>query len=140
MRKQNKGKRAAQKIGAAFFMCGFIGLIGCAGKWDLEAESKNYHLAGTMYTDGRILTTDGNIWVYETETLDYMSFNIKNDITYSKVEPEKVFDGMPVYICINDKGTDEKADDEIVRVGYDFLGEVKKTTREAESALVKIKY
>ena len=76
-----------------------ITLTGCTSQPYSEIESNNYVVPHSRYyTDGTIETSDGMLWGYETETI-------------SNIQP---YNGMPVFMCMNDNGTPEIIKDDIV--------------------------
>lgn len=54
-------------------LCPFI-LIGCSAR-----ESANYVMPGHYYSDGTVITDDGNIWDYQTEMHDGSVHVVFND-------------------------------------------------------------
>lgn len=50
-----------KKITFILFLCAII-LSGCGAK-----ETSNYVAQGNYYSDGTVITNDGNIWDYQTE-------------------------------------------------------------------------
>lgn len=146
MKKKNKifTKRnmikAAHTVGAAFLLSGIVALAGIAGTFDRQAESKNYELAGIIYPDGTIETEDGNVWVYETDSLIEGGWKSRDgEISFDKRATEKEIktDGTLVYVRINDNGTDDVIDDYITNVGYDIIGECQKLVNECSKTVAR---
>jgi hypothetical protein len=68
-------------------------------------ESQMYTAYGRYYTDGTVITDDGNEWGYSTDTI-------------SERTP---YDAMPVWVALDDNGTpDNIADDIILGLVYDL--------------------
>lgn len=79
---------------------------GCAPKvaQDTEpAQSHQYTAYGRYYTDGTVITNDGNIWDYQTDSI--------SDKTPT--------DAMPIWIGFDDNGTADITDDIILGLVYD---------------------
>ena len=69
-----------------------------------KPEPQTYTAYGRYYTDGTVITNDGNEWRYSTDTI--------SDRTPT--------DGMPIWIGFDDNGTpNEVTDDNILGVVYD---------------------
>lgn len=78
-------------------------LSGCTTKVEptsqiQKVESTRYTAYGRYYTNGTVITDDGNIWDYSTDTI-------------SDKEPT---DNMPVWIGFDDNGTPTDITDDIV--------------------------
>ena len=78
-------------------------LSGCTAKVEptsqiQKVESTRYTAYGRYYTNGTVITDDGNIWDYSTDTI-------------SDKEPT---DNMPVWIGFDDNGTPTDITDDIV--------------------------
>lgn len=134
--------KVAHTIGAAFLISGIITLAGVAGTFDRQAESKNYELAGVIYPDGTIETEDGNVWVYETDSLIEDGWKSRDgEISFDKRATEKEIktDGTLVYVRINDNGSDDVIDDYITNVGYDIIGECQKLVNECSRTVTRNK-
>lgn len=74
--------------------------VGCA-KTEIptpEVESVRYTAYGRYYTDGSVITDDGNIWSYSTDTI--------SDKTPT--------DGMPVWVGFDDNATPNDITDDII--------------------------
>lgn len=73
----------------------------------VEVESKvhtRYTACGRYYTNGTVITNDGNEWGYSTDT----------------VSDQTPYDNMPVWIGFDDNGTpDDITDDIILGLVYD---------------------
>lgn len=63
-----------------------------------KVESKQYTAFGRYYTDGTVITEDGNEWSYTTDSI--------SDKTPT--------DGMPVWVGFDDNGTPTDITDDIV--------------------------
>lgn len=75
-------------------------LVGCNST---ESEPEPEHTRYTVnycryYTDGTIITSDGMIWGYSTDT----------------ISDELPYDGMPVVMALDDNGTPDIIEDDIV--------------------------
>lgn len=68
-------------------------LSGCGTK-----GNEQYTTTGRYYTNGSVITSDGNIWDYQTETVD----------------KGPVYDGMPVEVTFDDNGTETDIYDDII--------------------------
>lgn len=68
-----------------------------------EQPHTRYTAYGRYYTDGTVITNDGNEWVYSTDTI--------SDKTPT--------DAMPVWIGFDDNGTADITDDIILGLVYD---------------------
>lgn len=55
---------------------------------------------GRYYTDGTVITDDGNIWGYSTDTIG----------------GEKPYDDQPICVHFDNNGTDDITDDIIISV------------------------
>jgi hypothetical protein len=81
--------------------------VGCSAKAEPptpKVESTRYTAYGRYYTDGTVITNDGNEWGYSTDTI--------SDKTPT--------DGMPVWVGFDDNGTpNEITDDIILGLVYD---------------------
>ena len=74
--------------------------VGCTPTPTPKAESQTYTAYGRYYTDGTVITNDGNEWAYSTDTIPT--------------------DAMPVWVGFDDNGTpDDIYDDIILGVVYD---------------------
>lgn len=65
------------------------------------AESQTYTAYGRYYTDGTVITNDGNdslLWEYSTDT----------------ISDQTPYDGMPVWIGFDDNGTPNDITDDII--------------------------
>ena len=62
--------------------------------------SQHYTMNGRYYTDGTVITDDGNIWGYSTDTID----------------GEKPYDDQPVCVHFDNNGTEDVTDDVITSV------------------------
>ena len=65
---------------------------------DEPTETAQYTAYGRYYTDGTVVTNDGNEWSYCTDTI--------SDKTPT--------DNMPVWIAFDDNGTADKVEDDII--------------------------
>lgn len=63
-----------------------------------EAIHTRYTQYGRFYTNGTLITDDGNEWEYFTDTV--------SDIT--------VYDNMPVWVAFDDNGTPDNVTDDII--------------------------
>ena len=75
--------------------------VGCAPKAEPatpKVESQKYTAYGRYYTDGTIITNDGNIWGYSTDT----------------ISGRTPTDAMPIWVAFNDNGTPDNIYDDIV--------------------------
>ena len=84
----------------------FLMSTGCAPKVAPapQVESQQYTAYGRYYTNGTVITNDGNEWAYSTDTI--------SDKTPA--------DAMPVWIGFDDNGTpDNIEDDTILGLVYD---------------------
>jgi hypothetical protein len=71
---------------------------GCVSKATPTVESQQYTTYGRYYTNGTLITDDGNEWVYSTDTI--------SDKTPT--------DAMPVWVGMDDNGTPDRVEDDIV--------------------------
>ena len=93
-------------LAVATFVGGFI--FGIESHKTVEVtptvESTRYTAYGRYYTDGTVITDDGNIWDYSTDT----------------ISDKTPYDNMPIWIGFDDNGTpDEIHDDIILGAVYD---------------------
>lgn len=63
-----------------------------------KPESQTYTAYGRYYTDGTVITNDGNEWSY---TADTISDQIPTD-------------AMPVWVAFDDNGTPDRVEDDII--------------------------
>ena len=71
---------------------------------DNQVEYTQYIGYGRYYTNGTVVTNDGNEWTYTTDT----------------ISDKAPYDGMPVWVAFNDNGTpNEITDDIILGLVYD---------------------
>lgn len=81
-------------------------LTGCGEAPEQEKpvlENKTYIMSGRYYTSGELFTEDGNAWEYSQDV----------------ISEEQSYDNQPVYALINDMGTANKFDDEILGLVLD---------------------
>lgn len=64
----------------------------------LDVESQRYTAYGRYYTDGTVITNDGNIWEYST----------------SSISDKTAYDGMPVWVGFDDNSTPDNITDDII--------------------------
>lgn len=78
-------------------------LMGC-NETEPQVEHTRYTAYGRYYTDGIVITEDGNEWSYSTDT----------------ISEQTPYDDMPVWIAFEDSGTPENiTDDVIIGLVYD---------------------
>ena len=85
----------------ALALAGVIALsVGCtkAEAPTPKLESVRYTAYGRYYTNGTVITNDGNEWSYTTDTI--------SDKTPT--------DAMPVWVAFEDNGTPDKIEDDII--------------------------
>ena len=63
-----------------------------------NVESQTYTAYGRYYTDGTVITNDGNEWGYSTDT----------------ISDKTPYDGMPVWVGFDDNGTPADITDDII--------------------------
>ena len=80
----------------------FLMTTGC-GNTEPKVEPQTYTAYGRYYTDGTVITNDGNIWDYSADTI--------SDKTPA--------DNMPVWVGFSDNGTADITDDIILGLVYD---------------------
>lgn len=69
-----------------------------------QAESTRYTAYGRYYTDGTVITNDGNEWAYNTDS----------------ISDKAPYNAMPVWVGFDDNATpDDITDDEILGLVYD---------------------
>ena len=68
-----------------------------------EVEHTRYTAYGRYYTEGTVITNDGNEWSYSTDT----------------VSDQTPYDAMPVWLGFDDNGTADITDDIILGLVYD---------------------
>lgn len=92
-------------LAVATFVGGFMFSIGSQKQVEIEPEvvHTRYTAYGRYYTDGTVVTNDGNEWAYSTDTI--------SDKTPT--------DNMPVWIGFDDNGTTDITDDIILGLVYD---------------------
>lgn len=86
-------------LALAIIFCTFA-LVGCNTHEESAPQVKpqTYTAYGRYYTDGTVITNDGNIWEYTTDTI--------SDRTPT--------DGMPIWIGFSDNGTPNDITDDII--------------------------
>ena len=67
-------------------------------------NSEQYIKNGRYYTDGTVITSDGNVWGYQTET----------------ISDKPVYDDEPVYVVFDDNATETIYDDAIIGLVLDM--------------------
>ena len=91
----------------ALLLCLALALMGCTAEptsTKPKAEPQRYTAYGRYYTDGTVITEDGNQWEYSVDLI--------SDKTPT--------DAMPIWIGFDDNGTpDDIYDDIILGVVYD---------------------
>lgn len=94
-----------KKLLALTLMVGaFLMTMGCTKMEAPKVESQQYTAYGRYYTEGIVITNDGNEWEFSTDTI--------SDKTPT--------DAMPIWIGFDDNGTpNEITDDIILGVVYD---------------------
>lgn len=100
---------------------------------EVAVEHTAYTTYGRYYLNGEVVTNDGNIWDYQTDT----------------ISDREAYDAMPVWIAFDDNGTpDDIADDIVLGLVYDVntaiydeledsLSETFTVTREGNKLTVK---
>lgn len=92
-------------LAVATFVGAFI--VGIESHKQVEVEPEVVHTRytayGRYYTDGTVITNDGNEWAYNTDT----------------VSDKASYDNMPVWIGFDDNGTTDITDDIILGLVYD---------------------
>ena len=84
-------------LSLAIILCTIATLVGC-GTAEPPKVHTRYVAQGRYYTDGTIITNDGNEWIYTTDSIS-----------------DKVpFDGMPIHIGFDDNGTPDDIYDDVV--------------------------
>lgn len=92
-----------KQIALILAMGAFLMTTGCT-KEMAEVESQQYTAYGRYYTEGTVITDDGNEWEYTTDTI--------SDKTPT--------DAMPIWVGFDDNGTpNDITDDIILGVVYD---------------------
>lgn len=83
----------------------FLMTTGCTTKAEpIKTESRLYTAYGRYYTDGSVVTNDGNEWGYDANT----------------ISDRTPYDGMPVWVAFDDNNTpDNIIDDIILGLVYD---------------------
>lgn len=82
--------------------------VGCTTTEEPTSKSdpQRYTAYGRYYTDGTVITNDGNEWGYTTET----------------ISEQTPYDNMPIWIGFDDNGTpNDIQDDIIVGIVYDRI-------------------
>lgn len=92
-----------KKLIALTLMVGaFLMTIGCT-KTEI-VEITKYTAYGRYYTDGTVITDDGNIWSYATDI----------------ISDKTPYDGMPIWVGFSDNGTSDRVEDDVILgVAYD---------------------
>ena len=80
----------------------FIGLQAQAPELRVR-EPERYEADCRYDTNGCLVTTSGEVFIYHTD----------------KVSGKAVYDGMPVWACFDDNGTDQLEDDVVIGLVYD---------------------
>ncbi len=76
----------------------FLMTTGCTKAETPKAESIRYTAYGRYYTDGTVITNDGNEWAYSTDT----------------ISDHTPYDAMPVWVGFDDNGTPTDITDDII--------------------------
>lgn len=87
-------------LGASLF------LTGCGEVPEQEKpalESKTYIMSGRYYTNGELFTEDGNVWDYSQDV----------------ISEKPSYDNEPVFALLDDMGTGNKFDDEVLGLVLD---------------------
>ena len=87
-------------VALALIAGAFLMTTGCT---DTKVESQRYTAYGRYYTNGTVITNDGNEWSYHTDI----------------ISDRKPTDAMPVWVGFDDNGTSDIADDIILGLVYD---------------------
>lgn len=88
-----------KKLSALTLLVGaFLMLGGCTEQESIQVESTRYTAYGRYYTDGTVITNDGNIWNYSTDT----------------ISDQTPTDAMPVWIGFDDNGTPDRVEDDVI--------------------------
>jgi hypothetical protein len=95
--KYHNTSKLAQMCGLAILVS--LLMMGCA-KPIVHTQYTTY---GRYYTDGTVITNDGNEWGYTTDT----------------VSDKTPYDAMPVWVAFDDNGTADITDDIILGLVYD---------------------
>lgn len=84
----------------ALSLCSII-LSGCGAKGNDTAPEpvhEQYMTTGRYYTEGSVITNDGNIWGYQTEI----------------ISDKPAYDNEPVYVVFDDNGTGTDIYDDVI--------------------------
>lgn len=73
-------------------------VITCTACSTTKVEHTQYTAFGRYYTDGTVITDDGNIWGYDTDS----------------ISERAVYDNMPVWVGFDDNGTPNDITDDII--------------------------
>ena len=93
-----------KKLFALILVMGAFLMTSCNNAETPEVESQQYTAYGRYYLDGTVITNDGNIWGYETDS----------------ISDKTPYDTMPVWVGFDDNGTpDDIKDDIILGLVYD---------------------
>lgn len=85
-------------------MGAFLMTTGCTSTEPApKVESQRYTAYGRYYTDGTVITNDGNEWSYSTDI----------------ISDKTPYDAMPVWVGFDDNGTADITDDIILGLVYD---------------------
>lgn len=76
----------------------FLMTTGCTNTKSPQVESQRYTAYGRYYTDGTVITDDGNEWAYSTDI----------------ISDKTPIDAMPVWIGFDDNGTPDKVEDDVI--------------------------
>lgn len=73
---------------------------GCSSKAEPtpKPESQQYTAYGRYYTNGTVVTNDGNKWSYATDT----------------ISDQIPTDAMPVWVAFDDNGTPDRVEDDVI--------------------------
>lgn len=75
-----------------------LSLTGCGVAQEVEPIHTRYTTDGRYYTIGEVITDDGNIWEYQTNT----------------ISDKPSYDGQPVWVAFDDNGTPDEIEDDII--------------------------
>lgn len=85
-------------------LCFALALMGCTTEATAPKVHTRYTAYGRYFTDGTVITDDGNVWDYATDT----------------ISDQTPTDAMPIWAGFDDNGTpDDITDDIILGLVYD---------------------
>jgi hypothetical protein len=109
LKSNQKGASIMKKIAVALALCAIMFFCSGCTKNEPEpapatVETKQYITTGRYYANGSVITKDGNVWDYQTDT----------------ISDKPAYDNEPVHVVFDDNGTETIYDDAIIGLVLDM--------------------